>query len=140
VGKNVKLIKWNNDFSVSNVFFDNQHKKFIRILNNLANAINNDCKIKTQDVFFELIYYIEHYMIEKDVTLINCDIKKYIKHKKLHNKLLKKVEECYQKLSNSPNISECCTNLYSYLRNWFVSYIKLIKQNNFNECWKQNNN
>ncbi len=133
--KEIEYILWKKEYITSNTLLDDQHKRFVTIINKLADAINKGCRKNIHDIFFEIIFYIEHYMIEKDINLIDCDKNKYELHKKLHTELLEKVKECYKNFTSS-NQLECCKNLHSYLREWFVSYIKLIKKNNFNECWK----
>ena len=130
----IKPFLWGKEYLVNNTLLDEQHKKFVRLINKLAEAINKGCKNEIHNVFFEIIYYIEHYMIEKDMSLIHCDKKKYLKHRNSHNKLLFRVKECYGKF-NATTALDCCTNLHSFLRSWFVDYIRMIKRDNYNDCW-----
>lgn len=130
----IKSLEWNKEYLLHNQLLDDQHKKFVTLINKLSDAINKDCKHEIHDVFFEIIYYIEHYMIEKDMNLINCDKSKYVKHRALHSQLLDKVKLCYLHFNDSQTL-ECCKELHTFLRNWFVAYIKMLKRDNFNECW-----
>jgi len=135
VTKKIEFLLWSDEFKTSNNLLDEQHKKFIRIINNLAEAIDKGCEKNIMEIFFEIIFYIDHYMIEKDMLLVGCNKKKYEIHKRLHLRLLDKVKSCYKKFSGSEDI-KCCVRLHKFLREWFISYIKIIKEDDFNECWK----
>ena len=118
----IKRINWNEEFFLNNDLLDEQHKKFIDLLNRFADVISSECKKEIHNLFFEFIYFVDNYLIEKDLSLIKCDKEKYMLHRKYHQKLLDNIKDYYNKYNTTKSFEDC-KDLYNFMVDWFKNYI-----------------
>ncbi|HIE15430.1 MAG TPA: hypothetical protein EYP69_00735 [Bacteroidales bacterium] len=127
----VKLFKWEDRFVLNNKLLDRQHEKFIAIINEFSMAIDSqDCE-GIHHVFYLLIHYVENYLIDTNIKLLECNNVKYLKLKDQQNKLLERVKKYYRKFNTE---KPTCLEFYNYLIEWFVDYIDMYKKEGYASC------
>lgn len=126
-----KLFNWKKEFILNNKLLDNQHEKFVTIINDLSIAIDSQSNSKIHHVFFLLINYIEDYLIETNIKLLECNNVKYAALKEKQKELLNNVEQHYKSFNFEKGT---CIGLYKYLINWFLDYIDMYKKEGYADC------
>ncbi len=113
---------WKDEYTVNISIIDEQHKKFLDIINELKVVINNDfCKDKASQVFFQIAYLIDHYFIKEEIYFKDCKYPNFEQHKIDHNQFLDKIIQFQKDLEN--NKKDICLDLYNYLELWFDEHI-----------------
>jgi hemerythrin-like metal-binding protein len=123
---------WKEEYSVGIESIDEQHKKFVEILNLLIDVINGgECSDRITDVFFSLAYYAEHYFINEEIMFMDYKYPNLTQHKELHNEFILKITLFQKGFENNKN--DVCRDLYAYLEAWFKEHILDydIKASNF---------
>ncbi|GBD90056.1 bacteriohemerythrin [bacterium BMS3Abin04] len=118
----VALLEWSEKLSVKVEEIDSQHKKLIKIINNLNDAWKNDFKFEEfKNVFLDLIDYTEYHFRSEEKYMEKYNYPKLEIHRKQHrafvDRLMKLKEKC------SYNKKEAYTDLLSFLSNWIVVHI-----------------
>ncbi len=126
-----KLFQWQKEFVLNNKLLDKQHEKFVAIVNELSMAIESQCSADIHHVFFLLVNYVEDYLIDTNIKLLECNNIKYVNLKKKQNELLDKVKEFYGKFNFE---KATCYGLYSFLVEWFMDYIEMYKKEGYAGC------
>ncbi|RUT77706.1 bacteriohemerythrin [Ancylomarina longa] len=68
--KKFQKYMWENGFELKIQVLDDQHKKFIAILNLLVDAINQDeVNKKIPQIFFKLMNHAEDYFLQEEILL-----------------------------------------------------------------------
>ncbi len=117
------LIVWTEKLSVGITEIDNQHKKWIGIINDLNEAMKGGkSKEVLGDVFIRLIDYTKfHFKFEEDL------FEKYgytdkLTHKMIHQKLVNEVNGYYNDFKNGK--LTVSINLMQLLSNWLLDHIQ----------------
>jgi hemerythrin-like metal-binding protein len=119
---NPEPFKWKEEYNVNITVIDEQHKKFLEIINELKIIINNNlCKTKVSEVFFQLAYLIDHYFIKEEIYFNDLKYPNIIQHKTDHKKFIDRIIQFQKDVENNkPNL---CLDIYKYLENWFDEHI-----------------
>jgi len=119
---NPEPYQWKEEYTVKITVIDEQHKKFLSIINELKTIINNgQCKEKVSDVFFQLAYLIDHYFIKEEIYFNDLKYPNFDQHKAEHNNFIERVIQFQNDLENEkPNV---CLEIYHFLENWFDEHI-----------------
>ena len=65
--------KWKEEYTVNIKVIDDQHKKFLEIINELKIIINSkSCKNEVSNVFFQLAYLIDHLKLLRLLRISLC--------------------------------------------------------------------
>jgi len=126
-----KLFRWKDEFILNNKLLDRQHEKFVAIVNELAMAIDSQCSADIHHVFYLLINYVENYLIETNIKLLECNNVKYTKLKEKQSQLLDRVKDFYGKFNFE---RATCLGLYHFLIEWFSDYIAMYKKEGYASC------
>lgn len=115
-------VQWKDEYNVDIKFLDEQHKKFLDILNQLKTVISGkSCQEDTADVFFALANFAEHHFIQEEIYLKDYQYPGLSQHKESHNQFIQrlvKFQEDYN--ANKPNV---CEEMHDYLLDWFENHI-----------------
>lgn len=115
-------LKWKDQYNVNITFIDDQHKKFLDILNQLKMVIaEKDCSNSTSDVFFALVNYAEHHLIQEEIYLKDYQYPGFSQHKESHNQFiqqLSKFQEAFE--AQEENV---CLEMHDFLQDWFENHI-----------------
>jgi len=119
---NPEPYKWKDEYTVNISIIDEQHKKFLEIINELKRIINeNKCKEKVSDVFFQLAYLIDYYFIKEEIYFKDLEYPNIDQHKAEHKQFIDRTIQFQKDVENSkPNL---CLEIYQYLENWFDEHI-----------------
>lgn len=126
-----KLFQWKDDFVLNNKLLDGQHEKFVGIVNELSMAIDGQCVEDIHHVFYLLIHYVEDYLIDTNIKLLECSNVKYAKLKEKQNQLLNKVKDFYGEFNFEKST---CLDLYHFLIEWFLDYVAMYKKEGYAGC------
>ena len=120
--KLLKKFDWKKDYSVNIDIIDEQHKKFLDIMNLLIDTINeNDCSQRVADIFFSLAYYAEHYFINEEIMFKNYQYPNLTQHKEVHNKFIMRIIQFQKEFEQDKE--NVCEELLQYLEDWFKEHI-----------------
>lgn len=118
------LIEWSDkDFSVGCPEMDEQHKKWVGIINRLHDAlldyeVDNDYKYT---LFNELLEYAEVHFSDEEKLMEDIDYPDLQKHKEMHYFFKTTILEGAQKLFNDEPIM--MSQVMSQLKNWLIDHI-----------------
>lgn len=113
---------WKEEYTVNISIIDEQHKKFLDIINELKVIINtNSCTSKASKIFFQIAYHIDHYFIKEEIYFKDCKYPNFEQHKIDHNQFIDKIIKFQKDLEN--NKQNVCLDLYKYLEDWFDEHI-----------------
>ena len=114
--------EWKEEYSVNIEAIDEQHKKFVDIINLLIDIVNKkECNARIADIFFSLAYYAEHYFINEEILFKDYQYPNLSHHKDLHNKFILRIIQFQKEFeADKENI---CEELLQYLEEWFKEHI-----------------
>ncbi len=122
------LIKWEDEYSVNVKELDNQHKKFVDMVNQLYFIINKGGDIKEEftKIVKQLMEFKDTHFSTEEKYFKKFNYKNTEEHINEHNKLKKQTVEFFNKLSNQDsekNYQETCFLLLDFLEDWFLSHL-----------------
>jgi len=113
---------WKPEYSVNITLIDDQHKKFLEMLNLLrAGIIEKPCKEKISEIFFSLVHYAEHHLIQEEIYFKNYQYPNFTQHKEVHKNFIDRIikfREDYEK-----GVKKVCEEMYGFLVDWFENHI-----------------
>lgn len=114
--------EWKDEYRVGVKSIDEHREKFFEIINKLKQVITRkDCKINVADIFFSLVHYAEHYLINEEIYLKESGYPGFSKHKESHNNFIARIIRFKEDYQN--NKKEVCEDMYFFLENWLINHI-----------------
>lgn len=114
--------KWKDEYTTNIGVIDEQHKKFLDIINELKDIINNKtCKDRVSNVFFQIAYLIDHFFVKEEIYFKDCEYPNFEQHKIAHNHFIDRIIQFQKDVEN--NKENLCLDIYNYLENWFDEHI-----------------
>ncbi len=129
-------IRWNEQFSVTNEFIDNQHKQIISIINDLYESQRKDDQFETMEsIFIRLKEYANTHFRDEEKLLAEWQYPNLKEHHEAHQKLINKLLEEQKEFINMKK-QYPIRQLLSFIKEWLVDhlytmdkkYIPYIKQ------------
>lgn len=122
MGNNGDLITWNDDYSVKIKAFDDDHKKIIKIINDLYHDINNK-KIsgKLDKRLEELIEYGKHHFLAEEEAFDKYGYPDKEEYKLLHKGYSEKMQ--YFQDNVQGNEIAISFELMDFLEDWLINHI-----------------
>jgi hemerythrin len=113
---------WKEEYNTGVKFIDEQHKYFLNIIRDL-NAYLDDgvCMESASRIFFSLVHYAEHYLIQEEIYLKDYHFPSTSEHKELHAAFIKRVIQF--KTDYQRDIEHTCQTMMEYLAGWFDNHI-----------------
>lgn len=117
-----EIFPWNNNFETGIDEIDEQHKKLIELLNNLANTLTQDKTIQIESAFTELAQYANyHFKSEEAIWKKHIkDSDLVISHEKSHESFIPKVLEIRNK---NDNLEDTIEEIVLFLIRWLAFHI-----------------
>jgi hemerythrin-like metal-binding protein len=116
------LFFWNEQMSVGNTFIDNDHRHFIRLLNDLYNAMNlGRGPDAVGTLLNDLIQYTREHFKREEEVMLDIDYAKFEEHKKEHEKLTRAVRDMQQEFMAGE--TKLAVGLLKYLFDWLFEHI-----------------
>ena len=117
-----EIFPWNDNFKMGIDEIDEQHKKLIELLNNLANILTQEESVEIQSSFLELAQYAQYHFESEEAiwekSLKDSDL--VIAHKKSHDSFLPKVIEIKSK---NDNLQDTIEEIVLFLIRWLAFHI-----------------
>lgn len=117
------LLEWTPDLSVSNDTIDQQHQKWIKLLDDFYTGIKDG---KSKEVLEQLILgmldYTKYHFAHEEKYMESIGYPNLDSHKKLHAEYIGKIEEYHQRIVDGKLIISL--EVTSYLKTWLINHIK----------------
>lgn len=114
--------QWKDEYRVGVTAIDEHREKFFGIINKLKQVITEkDCKINVADIFFSLVHYAEHYLIQEEIYFKESGYSGFSQHQESHNNFINRIIKFKEDYKNGK--PEVCEDMYFYLENWLVNHI-----------------
>lgn len=121
----IGFVTWKPEYSVGLLSVDKQHKRFIRIINELGASIaEHTLKEKGKQIFFSLLHFTEEFLHKEKILANRIEDLDYSFFREKHKQFLAKIKEFkddYVETADEDKFIE----LYEYLKdnyNEFISY------------------
>ncbi len=119
----MSFMSWSDSLSVKVDAMDGQHKKLINLINQLHDAMKaGQGKEKIGSVLESLITYTKQHFSYEENYLKNNNYPGLAQHIKLHQALVKQVEDLNTKFTAGEPVST--TQVLDFLRGWLVNHIQ----------------
>ena len=118
------MIKWDDKYSVNVSMIDEDHKKFIDIINKATyvQKYTNKRPSAISEILIELTKYTLKHFRTEEACMINCKYHDYKSHKDEHNSFSKIIPKYWQELADS-NFKVIDTIL-EHLKWWLTNHIQ----------------
>ena len=86
-----------------------------------AGILEQPCKERISEIFFSLVHYAEHHLIQEEIYFKNYQYPNFTQHKEAHNNFIDRIikfREDYEK-----GVENVCHEMYEFLVNWFENHI-----------------
>ncbi len=118
-----EVFQWNESYSVGLKKVDEQHKEFLRIINELGDCIANKQFNKIRnEVYFSLLDFAHRYLLDEKILSNSVAEIDYSYFKEKHKEFMEKLEafqvDCEKKCTELLFI-----NLFNYLKYTYPDYI-----------------
>lgn len=113
-------LEWSSNYQTGNSEIDAQHQIFVKIINKLIEAKNNDGdKRFIESLCSELLKYAEFHFCSEENIMIEHNYPQYIEHRKHHEKVL---SELRNRLFSLQYDYIDFANLESFITDWFTNH------------------
>ena len=117
------LIKWTADLSVKNDELDQEHQRWIELLNGFYEGLKEGrSKEALSELIMGMIDYTNYHFNSEENYMESIGYPDLDKHKILHNEYIGKLNEYYDKIVSVTMILSI--EVTNYLKNWLVNHIK----------------
>lgn len=114
--------EWKDEYNVGVKAIDEHRQKFFEIINKLKRIINdNQCEISVTDLFFSLVHYAEHYLINEEIYFKEYGYKGFSKHRETHNNFIARIVQFKEDFRNGKK--NVCVEMYGFLEDWLINHI-----------------
>ena len=129
-------IEWKPEYSVDIESIDNQHKKFIEVIENLYSAIQkNETDEKIEEIFGNLKDYIKIHFSTEEGYFEKFNYENSEEHKNEHINFKKRIEELMgNKKESRLKIS---LELIDFLEDWLINHL-ISQDQKYKKCFKEN--
>jgi len=113
---------WKEDYNTGVNFIDEQHRYFFNIISSLKSSIDNDvCGESGSKIFFSLVHYAEHFLIQEEIYFMEANFPGLAEHKSLHAGFIRRIIQFQQDYEK--DITRTCQSLLPFLDDWFDNHI-----------------
>jgi len=113
---------WKKEYELHNELYDEQAKKFLEIINQMKRIIAGGVKDRDiSDIFFQLTYYYEQYMIREEINMKELNYNKLENHRESHKEFIDHIlafREGYERGDD-----DVYDDMYFYLEKWFDDHM-----------------
>jgi hemerythrin len=113
---------WKEEYNTGVNFIDEQHRYFLNIISDLNDYLKGEvCRESASKIFFSLVHYAEHYLIQEEIYFKDYHFPSTNEHKDLHAAFIKRVIQF--KTDYEHDIQHTCRTMMEYLVDWFDNHI-----------------
>lgn len=130
-----KIFQWTPDYSVNVKELDEQHKKFIAVLNDLYQAIlNNRQKEELQGIFAKLDDYLNFHFATEEKYFDKFNYEGSEEHKAEHQKAKDKIADIKQRSKDDEKVISF--ELIDFLEDWLISHVDTMDKK-YTKCFNE---
>jgi len=129
-------LEWDEKYSVGVKEIDDQHKRFIEIMNSLYSvAYAGESKNGLEEIFLNIMNYRDNHFATEEKYFDLYQYENAVEHKSEHQKLRDEVEKFYKQYKEDG--VDVAADLMDFLENWLVDHLENQDQK-YVECFKKN--
>ncbi len=129
------MIIWDDKYSVGISSIDEEHKKFIDIINKVIDAKQHtDNSIEITEILNEMNKYVLNHFANEETYMIKCNYPEYEDHRKKHQDFSIKIMAFLHSVTKGDSQLAC--KLLEHLKNWLVNHIQGADRKYIN-CFKE---
>lgn len=114
---------WQDSYSVGHAVIDGDHQRLMGIFNRLAaEAANGASEDVLNDIFFDLVDYVEQHFAREEILFLNARYPDAEKHMLLHRALEAQVHDMANSFRENPS-GVNIDNVLVFLREWLTNHI-----------------
>ncbi len=130
------MIEWNDKYSVGISIIDEEHKKFIDIINKvIVTKEQNDNPEGVREVLYEMIKYAINHFATEETRMIKFNFPEYQLHRNEHLDFTDKAVASINKLVNGDY--QVANEILEYLKRWLVNHIQETDKK-YIDCFNEN--
>ena len=131
------MIKWNNKYSVNVSMIDEEHKKFVDIINKATHAQKYSSKRPSEisEILIEITTYALRHFRTEETYMIDCKYYDYKSHKDEHNRFSKIIPNYWQELAD--NNFKVIDAILEHLKWWLTHHIQGTDRK-YIDCFMEN--
>jgi hemerythrin len=115
---------WNEKFSVGMENMDDQHKRFLNLLNNLGDEIQGENGVEmVQTAIDRLFTYAVFHFLAEEKILFTCGYPEIEQQRREHSYFVKQVKEMEANHQGGNLVH--LGSVVSFLRDWFINHIMI---------------
>ncbi len=115
-------IEWKDQYRVNVSTIDENHEKFVEIIQRLDRFLDEtSCEETISEIFYSLVNYVEHYLLQEEIYFKNYQYANFSQHREAHQYFIDQIihfREEYEKGS-----STICIEMREFLAKWFREHI-----------------
>lgn len=115
-------IEWKDSYSVNVKLIDSQHKRLLKIINDLKDWADDDVPFSVLEHFIKLLtdYTVYHFTCEEKL-MVEKSYPEIDDQRKEHNYFIDKLNGFKQRLNTDERLD---IEMISFLVNWFIDHIQ----------------
>ena len=122
------LLTWNDDYSVHIDEIDEQHKLWVRMLNDLHDAMKaGKGKDKVGETLSGLVNYTKVHFAKEEELMRSAGYRYFAEHKRIHEDMVKEVESLLTRYKSGELV--ITLEVMQFLKNWLSEHILLTDKN-----------
>ena len=130
------MIKWDSKYSVNVSMIDEEHKKFIDIINKAADIQKYDNNSRAiTEILIEMTTYAQEHFRTEETYMLNFEYYDYKSHIDEHNNFSKKISNYCSKLMNRD--LEVIDRVLEDLKQYLVNHIQ-VTDKKYADCFNEN--
>jgi len=120
---NKEMIEWDEKYSVGVSTIDEEHKKFIDIINKaIVTKEHNDKPEEIREILYEMIKYALNHFATEEANMIKFNFPEYQSHRNEHLDFTDKTVSMINKvIKGDYNVAN---QILEYLKQWLVNHIQ----------------
>jgi len=117
------MIEWNEEYSVGISTIDEEHKKFIDIINKvIVTKEHTDKPEEIREILYEMIKYALNHFATEETNMVKFNFPEYQSHRNEHLDFTDKTVSMINKvIKGDYNVAN---QILEYLKQWLVNHIQ----------------
>ena len=117
------ILNWKEEYSVGLETVDNQHKKFLGIINELGSCLEKQaCSVNGHQMFFSLLHFADTFLLKEKMLVNAVNDLDYSFFREKHAEFLQKLED-FQAKYDKENPREVFSELHLFLKQQFPVFL-----------------
>ena len=117
------LIQWTENLSVGNETLDQEHQKWISLLNDFYDGLKaGKSKEKLTELVVGMLDYTKYHFADEERYMKSIGFPDFDNHKAKHDFYVGKITEFYEKIQNNKLILSL--EVTNFLKNWLINHIE----------------